>query len=91
MDSEQPLTQLQQKMHPGSTVTVYYATPRWGVGPANFAVYQMEDASHVIYSSEEVRQRALNHGAWALIGWLVLAVIALWLYWQERPVLISEF
>jgi hypothetical protein len=88
--SEQALTQLLRKMQLGSTLTIYYATPRWGTGPINFEVRQIEDASYVIYSIEEVQQRALAHAAWALIGWFILAVITLWLYWQQRPAFISE-
>lgn len=90
-DSEQPLTHLQQQMLPGAMLTVYYTTPRWEMWPANFEVYQVEDASHVFYAIEEVRQRALNHGAWALIGWLILAVVLWWMYWQQRSAFISEF
>lgn len=89
-DSKQPLTRLQQQMQQASILTIYYTTPRWQASPANFEVYQIAQANSVIYPIEEVQQRALTHGAWALIGWFLLAAIMLWVCLQQRPSLISE-
>jgi hypothetical protein len=89
-DSEQSLTQLQQKMQQGSMVTIYYDSVRRWASPANFGVYQLEQKGAVVYSIVEVRQRALARGSWLLIGWLLLAVIVLWVYLQQRPSILSE-
>jgi hypothetical protein len=89
-ESAQLLTQLQQNMQQGLKLTVYYVSPNWWVNPVNFEVYQVVQDGSVIYSIEEVRQRALNHGAWGLVGWFILAVIMLWAFWQQRPSFTSE-
>jgi hypothetical protein len=77
-------------MQQGLKLTVYYVSPNWWVNPVNFEVYQVVQDGSVIYSIEEVRQRALNHGAWGLVGWFILAVIMLWAFWQQRPSFTSE-
>jgi hypothetical protein len=82
-DSEQPLAQLQQSMQQGSELTVYYDSPRWVASETNFEVYQVAQRGRVVYSIEEVHQRALNHGAWALVAWFILAVLMLGQYLQR--------
>jgi hypothetical protein len=91
--SEQPLTQLQQNMQLGARTTVYYASPSWWARPANFEVYQVEQVERegsVMYSIEEVHNRALNHGAWALVAWFILAAITLGQYLQQRTLSVPE-